>query len=454
MISDPMPFIIAFSEPTVKDSSLKVEKVFEGLKFPTSMAFLKEGDIIALEKNEGKVMRIYNGSLQQEPLLDLDVATQGERGMLGLALSENKSENTTYVFLFFTQASGIEGKDICPNDVDIFPYCSSENDPLGNMVYRYQLDEKKRLVNPKLMLDLPASPNRHNGGQLLIGPDGNLYALIGDLNRSTRAQNYLNGTEPDGTSGILRITQDGEPVPNGSIIGEQYPLNLYYAYGIRNSFGMDFDPLTGNLWDTENGLLYGDEINLVEPGFNSGWSRVQGVWESKQVGNESRDLYWKSIPLRSKDVMAEDPGNLVTFNGQGNYSQPEFTWGFSVAPTALKFLNSDKLGRQYENDMFVGDFKYGNLYHFDLNRNRTQLSLNGSLAHKIANNVETLNSTLFGQGFGAITDLEVGPDGNLYVLSLYKGGRDCRLTPEDCVPYNSAIGGTIFRISQPQNPVS
>ena len=78
----------------------------------------------------------------------------------------------------------------------------------------------------------------------------------------------------------FRITQDGLPIPNGSLIGDEYPLNLYYAYGIRNSFGMDFDPLTGNLWDTENGPEYGDEINLVEPGFNSGWNKVQGVWEN------------------------------------------------------------------------------------------------------------------------------------------------------------------------------
>jgi aldose sugar dehydrogenase len=418
------------------------------------MVILKNGDILALEKNEGTVVKISNGSLQEDPLLDVDVATQGERGLLGIAFSENKRENVTFVFLFFTQAMGSEGRDICPNDADVFPYCRSGDEPIGNMVYRYQLDDRNRLVNPKLLLDLPSSPNRHNGGPLLIGPDRNLYALIGDLNRTTRAQNFLNGTEPDGTSGILRITQDGQPVLNGSIIGEEYPMNLYYAYGIRNSFGMDFDPVTGNLWDTENGLLYGDEINLVKPGFNSGWSRIQGVWDSKQVGNQSRELYWEAILPRSKDVMTEDPRSLATFNGKGNYSQPEFTWGFSVAPTALKFLNSDKLGKEYENDIFVGDFKYGNLYRFDLNGNRTQLNLNGSLAHKIANNEDELNSMLFGQGFGAITDLEVGPDGNLYVLSLYKGGWDCRLTPENCVPYNSTVGGTIFRISQAKNPVS
>ena len=101
-ISDSRLFTVAFSEPTLKDPGLKVETVFQGLKFPTSMVFLEDGDILALEKNEGKVMRISNGSLQEEPLLDVDVATQGERGMLGIAISENKNENATFIFLFFT----------------------------------------------------------------------------------------------------------------------------------------------------------------------------------------------------------------------------------------------------------------------------------------------------------------------------------------------------------------
>ena len=57
-------------------------------------------------------------------------------------------------------------------------------------------------------------------------------------------------------------------------------ISKYYAYGIRNSFGLDFDPITGKLWDTENGPTFGDEINLVEPGFNSGWNKIQGIWKT------------------------------------------------------------------------------------------------------------------------------------------------------------------------------
>src|SRR4029078_1323272 len=100
---------------------------------------------------------------------------------------------------------------------------------------------------------------------------------IGDVNiHHTEAQNYK-GFPVDGTGGILRVTQDGKPVGKG-ILGNTYPLNLYYAYGIRNSYGIDFDPVSGKLWDTENGPEFGDELNLVEPGFNSGWLKVQGIW--------------------------------------------------------------------------------------------------------------------------------------------------------------------------------
>ena len=151
--------------------------------------------------------------------------------------------------------------------------------PLGNRLLRYELVNNK-LVNAKLLLDLPATPGpHHNGGNIRIGPDQNLYVVIGDLEgHLTESQNIKNGPPPDRTSGILRITQDGKPVGNG-ILGNTFPLNLYYAYGIRNSFGMDFDPVTGKLWDTENGPGFGDEINLVEPGFNSGWRIVQGMWK-------------------------------------------------------------------------------------------------------------------------------------------------------------------------------
>ena len=182
-----------------------------------------------------------------------------------------------------------------------------------------------KLLNSKLLLQLPAWPApAHNGGIIEIGPDNHLYVTVGDfvgsVNEATRtkAQNYKNGTEPYGRVGILRATQDGNPVFE-SILGNEFPLNLYYTYGTRNSFGMDFDPVTGKLWDTENGPEYGDEINLVEPGFNSGWNKVQGIWKPPYDPVRGGDLIAGQKPIET------DIRTLVDFGGRGKYSEPEVT---------------------------------------------------------------------------------------------------------------------------------
>jgi glucose/arabinose dehydrogenase len=270
---------------------------------------------------------------------------------------------------------------------------------------------------------LPATPGpRHNGGAIVLGPDDNLYIPIGDVDGTyqgeeseTLTQNFPGGVEPDGRSRILRITQDGNPVLNGGIIGDEPPLNLYYAYGIRNSFGIDFDPVTQNLWDTENGPGEGDEINLVEPGFNSGWAQVQGMSTSSSNNND-QDF---------------TPGDLVDFDGKGTYSDPEFEWQQTLGPTALIFLHSDRLGEQYQNDIFVGSIVTGNIYHFGLSEDRTQLVLTGELEDKIAETRETgAEDIVFGEGFAGVSDLEVGPDGYLYVVSLGQG-KIFRIVPGD-----------------------
>lgn len=256
----------------------------------------------------------------------------------------------------------------------------------------------------------------------MLGPDNNsLFVPIGDVDGSfnpdgqfvrTLTQNYVNSSIVDGRSGILAVDLNGRPIQNKGILGDSYPLVLYYAYGLRNSFGMDFDPVTGNLWDTENGPAYADEINLVEPGFNSGYTPVQGIW-SHGVNPGSNVTDW--------EIFSPIPGGLADFGGRGNYSTPEFIWIDPVGPTSIKFFHSEKLGIQYKDDIFVADVHNGRLYHFELNSDRTELKLSGSLEDKIANTTAELDGVIFGEGFGGITDLEVGPDGYLYVVSIGQG---------------------------------
>jgi glucose/arabinose dehydrogenase len=119
----------------------------------------------------------------------------------------------------------------------------------------------------------------------------------------------------------------------------------------------------------------------------------------------------------------------VNFSGKGEYRSPEFSWLLPIAPTSLTFLSSDKLGKIYENDLFVGDFNNGNIYRFDLNQNRNGLIFNSRLLQdKVANNATELNLAIFAQGFGGITDLQMGPDGYLYMVSI-KDGKIYRIVP-------------------------
>ena len=401
-------------QPIINDPNLKTEVVVNALELPTGMAFLGPDDILVTEKDKGTVRRITDGKILPEPLLDVNVANKSERGMLGIAVSKHEN-GPTYVFLYYTE-SQVEGSDICPKPGEP---CTGDI-PLGNRLYRYELVDNK-LINPKLLLDLPTQPGpSHDGGVVRIGPDdNNVYVVVGDLNyiknqsAYTIAQNVVDGRPADGRGGILRVTQDGGVVGGGGvgILGNEDPLNKYYAYGIRNRFGFDFDPVTGKLWETENGGAP-DEINLVEPGFNSGWKQLMGM---------ASDY---------KDEGFDPDTDLVDFGGRGKYSDPKFQWTsgsgegsmrINPAPTAITFLNSDKLGTQYENDMFVGSVKGGRIFNFDLNDDRTELDLDSPLDDKVADSADESEDVTFAYGFDIVTDLEVGPDGYLYVVSLGQG---------------------------------
>jgi len=176
---------------------------------------------------------------------------------------------------------------------------------------------------------------------------------------------------------------------------------------------MDFDPVTGNLWDTENGPDYGDEINLVKLGFNSGWGKVQGICSPRYDPVRGGDF------IAGEKLLNPNSHDLVDFDGKGKYSAPEFIWNKTVGPTAITFLQSDKYGKEYKNDLFVGDNNNGCLYHFDLNKDRTGLCLKAVLEDKVADSLQDLEGIIFGEN-GKISDIEVVPDEYLYLLSHHK----------------------------------
>jgi len=375
----------ASAAPSItKDPKLKVETLAKGLSSPTSMAFIDTSNILVSEK-DGQVRLVSNGVLEDKPVLQVSVDTESERGLLGIAIMNSTKTN---VYLYYTEPKGGD---------------------LRNRVYRYEWNgQNQNLVNPTLILDLPALPGpNHDGGKLVIGPDHYLYAVIGDLNHRGKLQNTNDGPDPDDTSVILRVNpNDGSAVKDNPFIKDaNIAMHKYYAYGIRNSFGITFDPITGNLWQTENGPDVYDEINVVKPGFNSGWTQVMG-------------------PLsRNTGFMI---GQLVNFP-HSHYADPVFSWKNPVAVTDIEFMKSSVLGEKYKNNIFVGDYNNGNLYYFEVNSTRTGINLDINqekigLSSLVVDNANQQSAVTFGTGFGGISDIKIGPtDGFLYVLSINDG---------------------------------
>ncbi|MDQ3969614.1 MAG: PQQ-dependent sugar dehydrogenase [Thermoproteota archaeon] len=396
--------------PTLHDHTLAIELVAEGLNSPTSMRFLGDSTLLVLEKNEGRVRVISDSNLLEEPAIEVEVATGPEQGLLGIATTSNGGDKdddnnnaTTFsssVFLYLTERNYQENS--------------------RNLVYKYLYDEnEKTLENRTVILDLPGEPGPfHNGGKITIGPsDGYIYAVIGDISAGGgMLDNQISGKPPDDKSVILRVDRDtgsaasGNPF-YGNYTGDIEKLQRYYAYGIRNSFGMDFDPVTGKLWITENGDDAYDEINIVEPGFNSGWHKIMG-------------------PIGRTNFTVEN--DLIMFDG-AKYQDPVFSWYAPVGVTDIEFFNSTKLGDKYGDNIFVGDINYGNLYFFEVNGDRTGVKFQDPrLLDLVADpvkeegDVSELSSLILGEDFGRITDIETGPDGLLYILT-YEDGKIYRI---------------------------
>ena len=432
----------------------KVDLYVTGLSFPTSMIFADNNSILVTEKNQGNVRLVSNGTLLKDPIYTVNnIANEKEQGLLGITLSnkyELKKETPTDYLNFNSTSypvSGINALTLSHKPIShdsnhvIYLYFTEKiyepkdnnstevqqkdlNYTTRNRVYEYTWDGISSFSNPRLIMDMPAEPGPyHNGGKIHMDKSGNLYAVIGDLTAiNNTLQNYPEGKNPstsipNNSSVVIRVNPSIE-----SFIPTHYPLypyqsnntklnftEYYYAYGIRNSFGLDIDPLTGNLWNTENGEDNYDEINLVQSGFNSGWSKIMGP-----------------IP-RNNNTSVSD---LVMLNGS-HYSDPEFSWRLPVGLTDIEFLESSSLGGDLENNIFVGDINNGNLYFLKIDSNRSGIDINNNvldnrnvngLQDLVVDNKDELEKVIFAKGFeGRITDIETGLDGNLYILTYFDG---------------------------------
>ena len=461
-------------EPSMLDPGLGVRKFVSGLTTPTTIAFIDENDILVLEKNTGKVRRVINGVLQQNSVLQLPVNFFSERGLLGITLHPEFEDNG-FVYLYWTESST---GTVTGNPPDVLL--------LGNRVDRFvwngsMLTFDKNLIRLRAFQADEGQPLRgnHNGGRIVFEPKKNdgeradkdqenenekkkrkLLILIGDNGRRGWMQNVTIGTfrdgihddqfggpEPDNahlTGVILRLNDDGTtPKDNpffkaGAEIGGEVGANIQkvFAYGVRNSFGLAFDPLSGNLWDEENGSDSFDEINRVDAGANNGWVQIMGPvgrirdYKSIEIASGARLQQRRWPPELIADTPREALDRLFVLPGS-HYNDPKFSWKNELPPAAIGFVRGEGLGEEFEGDLFVGAATPrtvgGYLLHFKLTKDREDIDLTASgLSGRVAENPQKNDLTgseslLIGRDFGISTDIVTGPNGNLFVVSLTKG---------------------------------
>lgn len=478
--------------PTLMDPTLGVSTVVSGLNQPIAMAFIGPNDILVTEKATGQVKRVTNGTVAGV-VLDLAVNSSSERGLLGIALHP-RFPRTPYVYLFHTEStSGADSTDLAQVPL------------LGNRVDRFTWDGSKLTFDRNIIMlrsfqnDLnnvlnPAAPaallrGNHNGGVLRFGPDRKLYIITGDTGRRGYTQNVLDGPVPDDAFGgpepdnvhltgvILRLNDDGTTprdnpfyklgkrhggrddddddadddkdrvAPLGPLTEEvRKNLQRMFAYGVRNSFGMTFDPKRGDLWTTENGGRAFDEINRVRPGFNGGWVQIMGpvsrVAEFRQIEIDAGVNAANGSPAGLQQArfpatrIAQTPEEAIsrTVHLPGSrLTDPAFSWKQVVPPAALGFIKGDGLGEKYDGDLIVGSAvaraaNPGHLYRFRLNQRRTAFVFDDPrLQDKVADNLrlddfETEGEEIrFGSNFGIVTHIETGADGALYLVSPSSG---------------------------------
>ncbi len=465
-VAAPLAFATAApaQEPELLDPNLEVRTAVSGLSEPISMAFIGKGDMLVLEKASGQVKRVVDREVQGV-VLDLAVNSASERGLLGIALHP-KFRRNGWVYLFWSESSTgadsdtLDGVRLLGNRIDRFEWDGEalEFDRSILQFRAFQADEGQ-----------PLRAN-HDGGVLRFGPDGKLYAIVGDTGRRGQLQNLVNGPfgpgipddqfggpEPDDahrTGVIVRLNDDGSaPRDNpffrvGRSMGGEVGANVQrlFAYGLRNSFGMAFDPRSGDLWEQENGDDSFSELNRVDPGMNSGWVQIMGpasrVAQFKAIETDPtapqpftpngyfglQQIRWP--PTNIADTPAEALSRMFMVPG-ARFSDPELSWKFEVAPGGIGFLDSNALGGDYRRDLFMGgarDFlEGGHLFRIELTGNRRAVDVDDPrLEDGVADNINKWELTeseslLFGRNFGVGTDVQTGPDGHLYVVSLSKG---------------------------------
>ena len=343
--------------------------IASGIENPWAVAFLPSGRYLVTEKL-GRMRVVEPDGKVGPPLPGVpQVAIGGQGGLLDLVLDSGFESNRTLYFCFSQPDAEAEG--------------GRTN---GTALARAQLStDRTRLENVRIIFSQrpKVASRNHFGCRIAEGRDGHLYMTTGDrFSRKDDAQRLDNHLGK-----IIRVTKDGAALPDNPFVAQAGALPEIWSYGHRNAQGLAWAP-DGRLWMTEHGPQGGDEINIVQPGHNYGWPVV--TYGENYGGGKIGE------GITAKEGM--DP--------------PLHYWVPSIAPSGMVFLTSDRYGKGWRGNLFVGSLKFGYLDRIDIQGGKMVAE------HK-----------LLEDGRARIRDVRQGPDGLIYVLTDQTNGQLIRLQP-------------------------
>ncbi len=369
--------------PVVLESAevkLQIIPVANDLANPFAMAFRDNGDILVTERYAGRLRVIRDGSMVAQAVSGLP-QVYGEIFRAGLMSVAVHPDDDSLVYLTYTKAIEVDGE--AEHTVALMR---------GRLHEMALLDTQEIFVAKGLDRGIAAA-------KLLFSPDGKLMMSLGGAYVYLGYGDYAQ--DPAVHYGkLLRLEDDGRPVADNPFVKSGEFLPEVYSVGHRNQIGLAWHPVTGALWASENGPQGGDEINIIQAGGNYGWPLVSF---SRQYRGD-----W-----------------VASSHDNSAFLRPEVIWWPSIAPAGMTFYTSDKIP-QWQGNLLVGSLVEG------------RIPGTGHLERLVFNSrgEEIRRESLLREFKARVSDVQIGPDGYLYVLLDEEDGALLQLQPlrADSVP--------------------
>jgi glucose/arabinose dehydrogenase len=332
------------AQPASAAGGIAVRRVAGGLNEPDAFTFSRRGLIFYVERGTGEIHALNPARHSNRLIYTItNVDEQGERGAVGIALHPAYPDRP-FIYVYVTR---------------------SVNGTLRNQILQIRVRNGHGVGARAVFQTSAVTALYHNGGRIMFGPGGNLFAMVGDGHQSANAQDL----GPNARGKILRMRGDGSAPPSNPI-----PGNRIWSFGHRNSFGFAFDPLTGRLWETENGPSCNDEINLIVRHGNFGWGPNENC----------------------TGTSPDDTNN----SGPAPRLLPQWWTEGVIGITGDAFCHGCGLGAQYEGDLFFGAVNAGQLRVLQMNGARDDF-VGGASVLLTAPNARILS-------------METAPNGTIY----------------------------------------